>query len=289
MALHRPGKRIPLHSLAISLEDVTRIYQRLRRHVEEQAALEIGSLIKPAEKTDQEWQAELEEVRNRAFRITITISGDSGASLFGDDEALFSSPIRPQTISMIYMTNSTAYQTFTGQRPANTFELVLDFSKPPLLDSNNLVSAPTPNNSNLTVEGERDAWVASITDAVLGALQHRSTNRTLIHKAFVYDFGLMAMGLPLGVYISWKSSPFVTDYLGKVHPFISALAYVYIVLLTFWGYRILFGYAKWAFPTLELKDNADAARRHRTFWWAIVLGVLGSFLWDVTKAISIGP
>jgi hypothetical protein len=284
MALHLPHKRTQLHSLALSLDDVTRIFERLLGHVREQADIEIAKFIKPEGKSDEEFQAEKEDVRTRAFQVTVTIAGDNGASLYGDDVAVFSSPNKPNEITSIYMTNGTAYQLVAGQRPLNAFDLLLDFSKPPLLDSNNPLSSPTPNRSNLSVDGDRDAWVAAVTDAVMAVARHRKTRRLWIHRAFVYDFGLLVLGLPFGLYLCWKLSPFVTEQLATIHPFLSATAYIYVVLLVSWGYRILFGYTKWVFPTVELIDNRDTSTGHRVFWWAIVISLIGNFAWEGMKA-----
>lgn len=281
--MHRPRKQIPLHSLSLSLTDVIQIFERLLRHVHEQADLELSRLVKPKDQSDESFQAEKADIRTKVFCITVTISGDDGASLFGDDSAIFRSPNIPNNITSIYMTNVTAYQNITGNRPANAFELLLDFSKPPLLDSNNFVSSPTANNSNLTAEGDRESWVAAVIDAVMGIIQYRRTRRSWIHRAFIYDFGLLAITLPIGLYLCWKMSPLITAQLGTVHTFLSATAYVYLIVLVIWAYRIFFGYTKWAFPTMELRDNKDNAGKHRAFWWIIIVGLFTNLVWEVVK------
>ena len=281
MATHYLQKTIPLSSISISIEDVAKIFEKLVLQIQEQAEIEISKFVKPADKTDEQFAAEKSDVRNRAFRVTVTVSGRDGQSLFGDDVAMFHSPNLPDKISSIYMTNVTAYQNVGGRRPLNAFELNLDFSKPKLLDANNPVSSPTPNVSNLSVQGDRESWVASISDAVLSVTQSRKTNRSWIHGAFVYDLGLVVFGFPVALYACWKVSPFVSSRFGEIHPFLSGAAYVYVILFIVWAYRILFGYTKWAFPTIELTDNKDAARTHRAIWAAIILGLIGNAIWEI--------
>lgn len=62
---------------------------------------------------------------------------------------------------------------------------------------------------------------------------------------------------------------------------LAAAAYIYVVLLAIWAYRLLFGYSKWAFPTMELKENAKSANSHRLFWYAIVVGLIVNFIWEI--------
>ena len=170
-----------------------------------------------------------------------------------------------------------------GRWPLNAFELQLDFSKPPLLDSSNLVSSPTQNLSTLTIDGDRDSWVASISDAVMGIIDNRRNKRTFLHRAFVYDFGLLLLGFPAGVYACWRLSGLIENHLGSINTFLSAAAYLYVVVAIAWAYRIFFGYTKWAFPTVELTESKDAAKKHRAFWYLLAAGILAQFLWEAIR------
>jgi hypothetical protein len=48
--------------------------------------------------------------------------------------------------------------------------------------------------------------------------------------------------------------------------------------MALWFYRTLFGYTKWAYPTVELQDEADQSRKHRRFWYVIVTGIVASII-----------
>jgi len=144
-----------------------------------------------------------------------------------------------------------------------------------------LVSSPTPNSSKLTMQGDRDSWVASILDAVMGIVDNRRTKRTWIHRAFVYDIGLLLLGIPAGLYICWKLSDPIQKHIDSISAFLSTAVYIYIFLLVIWAYRIFFGYTKWAFPSVELKEGTDVAKKHRHFWWAITIAIIAQAVWAV--------
>jgi hypothetical protein len=281
MAGYMPGKTIPLRSIVLSMADIERIFDRLLEQVQNEPNRIIDTIAKPENKTDEEFEQDMAALRARAFRITITISGRDGEELFGDTGDLFRSPNLPHVVSAVYMTNVVAFEGEARVRPSNAFELLLDFSKPPLLDGMNPVSAPTPNNSNLRIQGENEAWIAAVSAAVLGITDRRGTRRAWLHAPFVYDFGALLLGLPAGLYIAYRLSGPIETYLGSVHGFLSAAAYLYAILVTLWGYRIFFGYTKWAFPSVEMRNPEDAASKHRGFWYLIVVGLIGQALWQL--------
>ena len=283
MAYKYINKRVPLGAITISLADVKRIFERLSKHLEEEADRQIRELVRPPDQSEEEFAKQVAHVRKGAFRITITISGSDGQDLFGDSLELFDSPNLPEDIASIYMTNTVSYKGQTGREPPNRFSMVLDFSKPNLVDNNNPVSNPTPNNSNIAVDGDRDSWVAAISEASMGVLAKRKNGRNRLHAAFVYDIGLMLLALPFGLYLCWRSSGLVEAQLGKFSPFLSAVAYVYLMMIGLWLYRIMFGYTKWAFPTVELSDAQNLSKRHRAVWYVIMTGVISGAIIELWK------
>ena len=218
--------------------------------------------------------------RQQAFRISVTIEGKNGESLFGYGTEPFDSPNLPESIRSIYLTNITAYHGVTGKNPLNGFTLSLDFSTPPLLDSANPVSDPTPNFSNLAVEGDRGTWVAPLHDAVMGVLNEKFNARRMLHAAFVYDIGLFLLGLPVALHLCWRFSERIEG-ISDIHStFVSVAVYIYMVLLMLVGYRVLFGYTKWAFPAVEMEENKGRSRTHRRVWLGIVVSLIANIAYD---------
>ena len=206
MATELPRKVLPLRSLNLSLADVGRIFDRLSRQVEEQAEGDIQKLHKTEDQDEDAFTANINNIKENEFRISITITGQDWSSLFGYSSDLFRSPSLPDRVVSIYMSNMAAYHAFAGHDPQNRFQLNLDFSKPPLIDTINPVSAPTPNVSSLSIEGDRDAWLAVIQEAVVGVIENRRNRRTWLHRALIYDYGLFFLGAPAALYACWRVS-----------------------------------------------------------------------------------
>lgn len=247
MTLQFTKKTIPLRAVSVGLGDVKRIVERLIPHVKEEGHRTVAALLEKQPTSDSEYRDRLEAEREQAFRITVTIDGVEGVdgeSLFGEGTEPFDSPNIPEPIASVYISNNAAFDQVAGRNPLNSFVLQLDFSTPPLVDANNPVSNPTQNFSELTVEGDRDSWVASIQEAVMGVLSKKSNGRRFMHGAFVYDIGLVLVGFPVAIYIFWRLAEVVEANLGVHSQFISAVAYIYIVIFVLNAYRVLFGYTK---------------------------------------------
>lgn len=283
MDSHYPTRNVPIRSISLSLSDVQRVFERLLLIVSREGDEKIGALVRPDELSDEAWSARKVEIKSNAFCITVTIRGHNGDELFGDAATMFVSPNLPHAVSSVYMTNSTAYRGWTGQQPLRLFELNFDFSKPSLLDSERIVSSPTPNQSFIRIQSDNDAWLASVNEAVFGVLEHKKVKRKFLHRAFVYDLGLMVLALPAAFYIAGKNSGTVTNIFGNTNGFLIAAFYVYLILTVMWAYRIFFGYTKWIFPSVELKESSSSTLGHRLFWGAILLSVGGNFVTDALK------
>jgi hypothetical protein len=280
MDVHIPTRESIIRSVTLNLQDVKKIFSRLEKLVHEEGDREIAKLLKSPEQSDEQWEARKIEIKEGAFRVTATLEGKSGDRLHGDNEALFASPNMPAEISGVYMTNSTAFRWWTKQNPLRSFELQFDFSKPKLLDSENFVSGPTPNASRLKIEADNESWIAAISEAVFGILSTKSNKHGFLHRAFVYDAGLLLFGLPFGLYLAGKASSTIQKAFGATNALIVSGAYIYVMLVAIWAYRVLFGYSKWAFPTVELKESSNSANLHRKFWYVIMTGLIVNIAWD---------
>ena len=280
MALEVTKKTIPLKALSVSIEDIKRIVSRLEPLVEEEKNRELALLLDDDSLNEQQ-RADTMAGCEQAFRITVTIFGKDGETLFGYGNESFDSPNIPEPIQSIYITNNSAYHGVVGRNPLNSFILNFDFSKPPLLDNKNPVSSPTPNFSNLTVEGDKGAWVASIQQAIMDVLEKKSNKRAFLHANSVYDIGLLFFGLPVAIYLCWRLAGIIESNLGTQSSFLVAGAYVYIFFIALYVCRILFGYTKWAFPIVELTNNESKSKHHRTFWKWIIFGILASAAYDL--------
>jgi len=152
----------------------------------------------------------------------------------------FDSPNIPDPIESVFIGNDAAFRGVAGSSPSQKFSLFLDFSLPSLQQNQNPVAEPTLNESNLKIEGERDAWLAS----------WKEKQPKIIHLGEAYDALLLILGLPASIYLCYRSFAFLERFVGDKHAFLEAT--IYIFFLTLNVFRFFFAYTRWAFLSVEL-------------------------------------
>jgi hypothetical protein len=274
-------KQVVYGSISFSLQGIRSMMADLSMIVGEQGELELSQTRRREDQTEEDYQVFVESARRDIFKVLTTVSYADGSSLVTSDPADVQIGDDGLFISSIFMSNRVPYKSNVGVEPEHVFELFLDFRQPRLIDPGEYVSSPTSNETNLNVSGRRPAWRSAIEDMVRKRIKKRRTIRTYLHAGFVYDLGMMLFGMPAAFYFCWLLSSWIEKQLGSVHPVVSATAYIYVGLCILWIYRIFFSYTKWAFPLVEITDQATKPAAHRKIWWLIVTIVFGKLFWNL--------
>lgn len=278
---------IKLGSFMISAQTVKDLWRDLSGLVREQGEIEIAALVKADDATEEEFIAHKEFLRNEVFQIVGTVEFDNGSIHSRDLEIVKQED--GQFIRTIYLSNIVPYRNRTGVDPEHSFSLLLDFRMPRLLDADTAISSPTPNNTSFTISGSRPAWRAGVENSVVRRIKSRRPLRGWFHGSFVYDLFLMVCGVPAALYACWYFSGFIARNF-SFNGVVQAGAHIYIALLAIWTYRLMFSYARWAFPKVELIDQATLPKRHRRIWWILVAAFVVQVFWVTLEPyISLGP
>lgn len=254
---------IPVRGCHVTQESVREVYRELSSINREFGQRVIADLERDVNMTDEQWADHKEFLLNDAFRLTVTITGHRDQRVYAEDADIFTSDNLPKQIKSIYFNNITAFSRHAnGNAPTNKIEVMLDFDKPDLLDPNPLVSAATPNDSNVRINADDISFFRAVQQVIDTKLTNRRTWYGFLHKNFAYDLGVWVLALPLALF-------FATYYMDRLFPAGSQLAsfkwafFLYAVGMMMLVYRFLSSYAKWAFPVNVLAENKDTALRHR--------------------------
>ncbi len=198
------------------------------------------------------------------FRVACVISRSDNHRdvIYAEDELVL--PPEGTLISTIIFTNILPYkEVMGGADPYHQFEVLLDFTQPRPLDSSIQLSEPTPNPSGFLIGGDRKGWRAGIESAVRRHIKERNRLWSGFHGQFVYDLFLLLLGMPFALYACWRLAPLVDRLFGGSNSVVIGGAYVYIGFCSIWIYRLVFSYARWAFPKVELVGQSSASKIHR--------------------------
>lgn len=265
-------------------DDLKRLYRILNQKQVEHGERVIGRFFKTENETEGQFQERCTAARN-AFVTTVRVTAENGEVVTGHGEGFFDSQLMPEAIASITLDTGFSPTAILKYTPTDRATIFLDFSKPPLLDLSGQPSAPTPNNSNFFISAETEAWFTSLRSRLSEFLAQRPTSLGWIHKKGMYDALLLLVGLPMALWGSFRLGGSVMG--SRPSPSgISTIFYVYLFFLLISCFRALFSYSRWAFPRVEIEDENSVVGRHRAILSAIVLGILGSAVWDAIKWVS---
>lgn len=264
---------IPVRGCSLSLHHIKAVYRDLlaiNKVFGEQA---VARLPRDENMSDAAWQAHKNFLLDDAFRLTTTITGLRDQQLYGESVEIFDNPDLPKPIRSIFFTNANSFKRNAGgNEPENKFTVFIDFGKPDLFDPNPLVSAATPNESNVTVIARDVAFFNAIQKVGEKNLTPNKTWYGAIHRNFAYDLGMWFLALPTSLYFSAYYMDLIIP-IGSNFELFRWPMFVYFVGVSLILYRALTAYTKWAFPVNVLAENEDRAFKHR-----IALGGFASWL-----------
>jgi len=270
-----PEKSIDLRGYDLDKPTLKKLLKKLEALNREQGENFLNKIPRPKDVAPEKWEADKEDIRNRAFDLTTVIQGREYRRFFAPNVASVFSEATPSYIEGLNTSNRTAFRSALNREPPNRFDLHLDFGRPPLLDARRLVSEPTPNASHINIVGESEGWIAAIENCVLDTISDFRNRRGFLHRGFVYDLGLLLIAVPMFFYLSWRLQAPISRLTDGWPVLLTNALWVYLFFATLFTYRVIFGYAKWAFPIMELTDQKTGARKHRLILGSLLLAVIG--------------
>ena len=277
-------RRFALPSCLLKPNDLRRIFRLLEQKALEAADRQVATLTLQPGQT----QAQLDELR-AAVRasLALVVRLQTGSEwINGTTMDLLNDEQLPDGIVRIEFDSSFLYRTrFNNLVPNNTFTIVLDLSRPNVLD---MSTPPTQNASIANISGLDAMWANALHDELVAFFQQGRTNRGWLHVTRSYDALLFLVGFPLSFDIVYHLSR-LTKEAAPIPQALSVALYVYIVLLVLFLFRILFNYATWAFPKLEIdapRQHSGAA--HRVAISTLSLIILGALVKAALRLFGIG-
>lgn len=277
-------KQAPITACRLNRNDLKLLYRLVNEKQIEHGNQVVSRLVQSDGETPEQFARRHVYVKN-AFITTVSITGANGHVVTGHGETIFDSSLVPERISSILYDTSFSPNAQLQYRPSDRASVLLDFSRPPLINFAAQPSAPTPNNSNWLVSAETESWSTSLSTRLSDFFSERKTLVDWLHRPATYDLLLLVAGFPLSLWGAYRVGDLII--VGKSLPFVlNTAVYVYAFFVSANVFRALFSYSRWVFPKIELESSKSPALRHRALWYTLVIGVLVSALWDAIKYLT---
>jgi hypothetical protein len=205
----------------------------------------------------------------------VFIYGASGEELIVYDSGIIETPEFPDRLTRLTVDTFIPFRNRTnGYNPSNGVRIDLDFTSPRIVDWQFNVSGPTPNSSEVLIQGHDDGWRAAILSFLQRLFAARSNHRGFLHAAFTYDIYLWLLFMPVYFYGVIQLDGRMDSLFSSVATPIRVAVYVYTFFIFANLYRLLIGYIRWTFPSIELKDVRSTQTKHRRFWGFLATAII---------------
>jgi len=262
-----------------------KLYAILSKSAEEGGAIEIAKVNKQPGQSDVDFEAFKRNAKS-LYRVTIQIFDSRGGYIYTESPEIFDEAKLPDSISKIILDNTQKFKATLQREPAHRVSVTFDFSKPDIFDFNSSPSFATPNNSNVEILCETETWGQGTYKNIVESLKERGNKHGWLHARNVYDIILWFVTAPLILRLLYKLSLVLQPKIGNASVFFKAGIYLYFFLILLYIYRIIFNYARWVFPNVELKTSLQkGAFTHRCILSAILFSVVTTYIIESIKLI----
>jgi hypothetical protein len=274
-----------LPSCTLDIAYFRKLYEILSSSAEEGANIEIAKINKLPGQSDQDFE-EFKKSAKSLYLITVQIFDSKGGYIFTESPSIFDEAKLPDSITRIIFDNSQRFRAALQREPVHRIRVTFDFTRPSIFDFITMPSYATPNNSNIDIIGETETWVHGIYKKVMESLKERGNKRGWLHASNIYDVFLWFAIIPLNLRLLYKMNLKLQPKLIGMSTFLKVGMYLYFFIIILYVYRIIFNYARWVFPNIELTTSLrKGAIAHRLILWTLVLGMATTFLYEIVKFI----
>ena len=190
----------PIKACRLRRDDLARLYSTINDRQIEAGRMFIDQFLvqQPAESPDQ-FQERRVRVEN-SFVTTVNITGANKEVVSGSGEHFLSSGNRniPDKILTVFYTTIAGPGAIGIVRESlpNRVTLILDFSRPTILDFSKLPTHATENASNFQIVAASEPWFTTLNTRLTQLFAERRSPFDWLHQPGIYDLLFFIIGCP---------------------------------------------------------------------------------------------
>jgi hypothetical protein len=203
----------PIKACRLRREDLARLYRIINDRQIEYGQMLLNQLAQQPHETEAQFQERRTRVAN-AFVTTVNVTGSNNEIVSGSGEHFLASENIPDRIVTVFYTTLAGPNAIgiTREFLQNRATLMLDFSRPTILDFSKLPTFATFNNSNFDISASSEAWFTTLNTRLTQLFDERRTGFNWLHQPGVYDLLLFIVGLPFALWIDYRCSPIIDKF-----------------------------------------------------------------------------
>ena len=275
---------LPIPACRLSHDALKRLYRIIDGKQQEFRDTVLASLSKAEEETLEQFDARKNNI-SKHFVTLVTVTSTKNEEITADNEGIFDDKVMPSSVKFILISTENSLRSVFNLVPESRINLYLDFSYPSMFDFSKLPTLATTNASNLKINSNNEQWFSAAKFRLSEFFDEMRTGYDWLHRPAIYDVLLAILGLPIAVWTTVRVTSIFKN-IDNLSIIPRMLVYTYVFYLSLLMFRLLFSYARWAFPKIEASSNIEAPQvGHRLLLGGIVLSIVASFTYDLLKTV----
>jgi hypothetical protein len=265
----------PIKACRLRRDDLARLYRIINERQVEYGQILLNQLAQQPEESPDQFEERRARVAN-AFITTVNLTGANNEIVSGSGEHFLASENIPDNILTVFYTTLAGPNSIGIARELlqSRATLLLDFSRPTILDFSKFPTLATENTSNFSIFSSSETWFTVLHTRLMQIFNERSTRFDWIHRPGMYDLLLLIIGLPFALSVDYELSGVIEKW--KFPTVLGSALYVYFFIAGLFVFRGLFTYSRWVFPKVEFESEPSPPLRHRGVWAGIMIAILGA-------------
>jgi len=194
----------PITACRLRRGDMRRLYGLINERQVEYGKTVLDQLAQQPNESPDQFNARKTSVA-RAFVTTVSVTGSNGEVITGEvEEFLDSINIPAKILTVFYSTVTGPSVVLPGFSQQSRATVLLDFSRPTVLDFTKFPSLPIPNNSEFAVASNSESWFTALNSRLTQFFLDRRTGYDWLHRPGIYDLLLFFLAVPFALWIDYR-------------------------------------------------------------------------------------
>jgi hypothetical protein len=265
-------------------DDLVALFEELEDKGREGVQIQLTDTLPGADQSEDEFEA----LKARAIEdatLSVFVHGADGENVFVQSAQDLKTQRLPARIATVTFDSASRLSTLHNWQPDNRFRIVLDFTEPPGFDRYDPTSSPTPNGSQIDVNGTNSTWVTGVHESILAFCRARGVGRGWLHDHGIYNLYNWLIALPASLWLVFRIEQVFGPRFASAHVGLRGAVYIYLFLVAYLVARgVAYGF-RWVLPMVEFQGSRS--KRARVIVSGILSALLLALLYDVLSPLPV--
>ncbi len=247
-------QKIELKNFNIDSSDLKKIHDLLQARLDIIHSRDKAVWERNNPGADEKARTEVMNLGEFEYRVHSTVRFSDGESISKSSSDLFAEITNWAKVDSVSLDASWHFRVRTKNDFDPSARIEFFFRDPAIWSPVAIVSSGTMNASYVQISGSDRDWCARTKSELMSLFEKCRNYRNVLHSKFTFDIISNIIVMPIILLVAYRNN----DYIKSQEPYYS-IAFIILSVIILFSFvsiivRILFDFARWLLPTIEMKD-----------------------------------